>query len=268
MIRSPLATWTFGDPHITDGKAEGRLVLLYSLLRTEPPITNEQSLTSIAIHTFLAQQSEKIVSLTTAAGVPVEPIWATLLAKALEGKDVKELLTNVGGGGAAVAVAAPAAAGGAGAAEEAKEEKKEEEKEESVSNSKFQITAWLKLRLGSACHAFFPPLTPIFHIFSPSLTQSSYDFATMFPLDLLHRLVANFSRMTTWVLVFLTKRFAAFLSFFLVQKAGFCIFAEFHAPPAIIHQRLCLQCVPLKFLLLDSPDLHQCAASCPRQLSP
>lgn len=79
-------------------------------------------------------QSEKIVALTAAANVPVEPIWATLLAKALEGKDVKELLTNVGsGGGAPAAVAAPsggAAAGGA-AAEEKAEEKKEEEKEES-----------------------------------------------------------------------------------------------------------------------------------------
>ena len=72
--------------------------------------------------------------MTAAANVPVEPIWATLLAKALEGKDVKDLLTNVGsGGGAPAAVAAPsggAAAGGA-AAEEKKEEKKEEEKEES-----------------------------------------------------------------------------------------------------------------------------------------
>ncbi|PWZ02782.1 ribosomal protein 60S [Testicularia cyperi] len=85
--------------------------------------------------------SEKIVQLTTAAGAPVEPIWATLMAKALEGKDVKELLTNVGGGGAAIA-AAPAAAGGAaagGAAEEAKEEKKEEEKEESDDDMGFGL---------------------------------------------------------------------------------------------------------------------------------
>ena len=40
--------------------------------------------------------------------MPVEPIWAQLLAKALEGKDVKDLLTNVGAAGPAVA-AAPAA---------------------------------------------------------------------------------------------------------------------------------------------------------------
>lgn len=72
--------------------------------------------------------------MTTAAAVDVEPIWATLLAKALEGKSVKELLSNVGGGGAAAVGAAPsagAAAGGAAAAEEKVEEKKEEEKEES-----------------------------------------------------------------------------------------------------------------------------------------
>ncbi|KAJ1031846.1 hypothetical protein NDA13_002232 [Ustilago tritici] len=85
--------------------------------------------------------SEKIVQLTTAAGAPVEPIWATLLAKALEGKDVKELLTNVGAGGAAVA-AAPAAGGAAaaaGGAAEEKEEKKEEEKEESDDDMGFGL---------------------------------------------------------------------------------------------------------------------------------
>ena len=72
--------------------------------------------------------------MTTAASVELEPIWASLLAKALEGKDVKELLSNVGAGGAAPAAgAAPGAtAGGAAAAEAPKEEeKKEEEKEES-----------------------------------------------------------------------------------------------------------------------------------------
>lgn len=47
--------------------------------------------------------------------------------QALEGKDVKDLLTNVGsGGGAAAPAAGGAAAGGAAAAEEAKEEAKEE----------------------------------------------------------------------------------------------------------------------------------------------
>lgn len=72
--------------------------------------------------------------MTNAANVDLEPIWATLLANALEGKNIKDLLSNVGAGGGAPAVGiAPAAAGGGAAAapaEEAKEEK-EEEKEES-----------------------------------------------------------------------------------------------------------------------------------------
>ncbi|KAF8752165.1 60s Acidic ribosomal protein [Rhizoctonia solani] len=61
--------------------------------------------------------SEKIIALTSAAGIELEPIWATLLAKALEGKNVKDLLSNVGGGGApAAGAAAPAAAAAGGAA--------------------------------------------------------------------------------------------------------------------------------------------------------
>lgn len=68
-----------------------------------------------------------------AAGIEAEPIWATLLAKALEGKNVKDLLSNVGAGGSGPAAGAATAAGGAAAAADAPaaEEKKEEEKEES-----------------------------------------------------------------------------------------------------------------------------------------
>ncbi|KAF8597543.1 hypothetical protein BDV93DRAFT_513228 [Ceratobasidium sp. AG-I] len=87
-------------------------------------------------------QSDKILALTNAASVELEPIWASLLAKALEGKNVKDLLSNVGGGGApAAGGAAPAAAaaGGAAPAEEAKEEKKEEEKEESDDDMGFGL---------------------------------------------------------------------------------------------------------------------------------
>ncbi|PCH36033.1 ribosomal protein 60S [Wolfiporia cocos MD-104 SS10] len=85
--------------------------------------------------------SDKIVALTSAASVELEPIWASLLAKALEGKNVKELLSNVGAGGGAPAVGAPAAAGGAAAAAEApkEEEKKEEEKEESDDDMGFGL---------------------------------------------------------------------------------------------------------------------------------
>ena len=79
-------------------------------------------------------QADKINTLIKAANVPdVEPIWATLFAKALEGKDVKDMLLNVGSGGGAAAAptsgggAAASGGGGAAAAEEEKEEEKKEE---------------------------------------------------------------------------------------------------------------------------------------------
>ena len=78
-------------------------------------------------------QADKIVALTSAANVEIEAIWASLLAKALEGKNVKELLSNVGSGGGAPAAgsAVPAASSGAAVEEEKKEEKPEEKEEES-----------------------------------------------------------------------------------------------------------------------------------------
>jgi len=86
---------------------------------------------------------DKLQTLIKAANVPdVEPIWTTLFAKALEGKDVKDLLLNVGSGGGAAAAApaggAAAAGGDAGGAEEKKEEK-EEEKEESDEDMGFGL---------------------------------------------------------------------------------------------------------------------------------
>ncbi|KAH9848161.1 60s acidic ribosomal protein-domain-containing protein [Lenzites betulinus] len=84
--------------------------------------------------------SEKILALTNAASVELEPIWASLLAKALEGKNVKDLLSNVGAGGSGPAAAAPAAGGaGAAAAEAPKEEEKKEEKEESDDDMGFGL---------------------------------------------------------------------------------------------------------------------------------
>jgi len=76
-------------------------------------------------------QAEKISAILKAAGVEVEPYWPGLFAKALEGLNVKELISNVGAGaGAAPAAAAPAAAAPAAKAEAKKEEKKKEESEE------------------------------------------------------------------------------------------------------------------------------------------
>ncbi|KAF4212064.1 ribosomal protein P1 [Aspergillus novofumigatus IBT 16806] len=85
--------------------------------------------------------ADKIQTLLGAAKlVDVEPIWTSLFAKALEGKDIKDLLTNVGSGGAAAPAAVGGAAAGAAApAEAAAEEKKEEEKEESDEDMGFGL---------------------------------------------------------------------------------------------------------------------------------
>lgn len=68
-----------------------------------------------------------------AAGVTVEPFWPGMFAKALEGRNIADLLCSVGtpGGGGAPAAGGAAAGGGEGTTEETKEEKKEEKKEES-----------------------------------------------------------------------------------------------------------------------------------------
>ena len=84
-------------------------------------------------HSFITQ-SDKISAILEAADVDAEPIWATLLAKALEGKNVKDLLSNVGAGGGAPVAGGAAPAAAAGAAAEAPKEEKEEEKEEEESD--------------------------------------------------------------------------------------------------------------------------------------
>jgi len=85
---------------------------------------------------------DKLQTLMKAASVEdVEPIWATLFAKALEGKDVKDLLLNVGSGGGAAAAptSGGAAAGGDTAVAETKEEEKVEDKEESDEDMGFGL---------------------------------------------------------------------------------------------------------------------------------
>lgn len=77
-------------------------------------------------------QSEKISTILKAANVDVEPYWPGLFAKALEGVNVKDLITNVGSGAGA---AAPAAAAAVAAVPEAAAKKEEEKKEESEEGS-------------------------------------------------------------------------------------------------------------------------------------
>ncbi|KAI9048682.1 hypothetical protein LZ554_007513 [Drepanopeziza brunnea f. sp. 'monogermtubi'] len=85
--------------------------------------------------------ADKLMTLIKAANIDdVEPIWTSLFAKALEGKDVKDLLLNVGsGGGAAAPAAGGAAAGGDAVAAAPKEEEKEEAKEESDEDMGFGL---------------------------------------------------------------------------------------------------------------------------------
>ncbi|XP_034140452.1 60S acidic ribosomal protein P1-like, partial [Drosophila guanche] len=81
------------------------------------------------IDDVVAVTGEKISTILKAANVEVQPYWPGLFAKALEGVNVRDLITNIGSGvGAALAggAAAPAAAD-APAAEAKKEEKKKEE---------------------------------------------------------------------------------------------------------------------------------------------
>ncbi|CCK68252.1 ribosomal protein P1 KNAG_0A05890 [Huiozyma naganishii CBS 8797] len=83
--------------------------------------------------------SEKLLSLTEAANVPVEGIWADIFAKALEGQNVKDLLVNFSAGAAAPSGAAGAGAAGAAGDAAAEEEKEEEAKEESDDDMGFGL---------------------------------------------------------------------------------------------------------------------------------
>ncbi|XP_014790358.1 60S acidic ribosomal protein P1 [Octopus bimaculoides] len=78
--------------------------------------------------------ADKINTILKAANVSVEPYWPSLFARALDGVDIKAMLSNIGSMAAAPAGGAPAggaAPAGDAAAAPAKEEKKEEKKEES-----------------------------------------------------------------------------------------------------------------------------------------
>ncbi|TQS34753.1 hypothetical protein Golomagni_04853 [Golovinomyces magnicellulatus] len=84
--------------------------------------------------------ADKLQTLIKAAGIDdVEPIWSSLFAKALEGKNIRDLLSNVGSGGGAAAAPAVAGEAGGAAAAESKEEEKEEEKEESDDDMGFGL---------------------------------------------------------------------------------------------------------------------------------
>eukprot|EP00958_Prasinococcus_capsulatus_P002397 scaffold207_cov409-Prasinococcus_capsulatus_cf.AAC.102 len=83
--------------------------------------------------TDAARPAENISKVCKAANVEMEPYWPMLFAKFLEGKDIKDMLSNVGvggGGGAPAPAAAGGGGGGGGAAAAAPEPEPEEEEEE------------------------------------------------------------------------------------------------------------------------------------------
>ena len=57
------------------------------------------------LSSFLRLQADAIKAITAAAGVEVEPYWPALFEKFLAGKDIGEMLSNVGSGAGAPAAA-------------------------------------------------------------------------------------------------------------------------------------------------------------------
>lgn len=79
----------------------------------------------------VAITEDKLKTLIDAAGVEVDPVWMTVFARALHGKDLKDLLFNFSSGAAAAPVAAaPAAAQAKEAAPTGGDKKKPEPKKE------------------------------------------------------------------------------------------------------------------------------------------
>merc|ERR1711931_34960 len=83
---------------------------------------------------------EKMAKIIAAANVNVETFWPGLFAKALQGRNIGDLICNVGSAPAAGAAPAAAAGGDApAAAEEKKEEKKASSDEESDDDMGFGL---------------------------------------------------------------------------------------------------------------------------------
>merc|ERR1739845_221301 len=78
---------------------------------------------------------EKMAKIISAAKVNVEAFWPGLFAKALQGRNIGDLICNVGSAPAGGGGAAPAAGGDAEAATAAEEEKEEKKAESEESGS-------------------------------------------------------------------------------------------------------------------------------------
>ncbi|SCU82351.1 LANO_0B05908g1_1 [Lachancea nothofagi CBS 11611] len=84
--------------------------------------------------------ADSLTTLTKAAGASIDNVWAETFAKALEGKDLKQVLSGFHAAGSGSASAGGASAGAAAAGDAAAEEEApEEEKEESDDDMGFGL---------------------------------------------------------------------------------------------------------------------------------
>ncbi|CUM63028.1 uncharacterized protein PRCAT00000590001 [Priceomyces carsonii] len=83
--------------------------------------------------------SDNLLSVTKAAGASIDNIWADVYAKALEGRDLKELLFSFAASAPASGSAPAAGAAGAASGEAPAEEKEEEAAEESDDDMGFGL---------------------------------------------------------------------------------------------------------------------------------
>ncbi|KAF3931764.1 hypothetical protein ABW19_dt0202096 [Dactylella cylindrospora] len=73
--------------------------------------------------------AEKLQTTLAAAKIEIEPIWTVIFAKALEGKDVKDLMLNIGSGGGGPVAVGPSATGPSGTEEQTQEPDHDHERE-------------------------------------------------------------------------------------------------------------------------------------------
>ncbi|SCU91642.1 LADA_0F11166g1_1 [Lachancea dasiensis] len=83
--------------------------------------------------------ADSLTTLAKSAGASVDSIWAETFATALEGKDLKEILSGFHAAGSGAAGAAGAASGAAAGEAAAEEEAPEEEAEESDDDMGFGL---------------------------------------------------------------------------------------------------------------------------------
>lgn len=87
----------------------------------------------------LEVSAENLQNITKAAGAKIDSVWAEVFAQALEGKDLKQILSGFHNAGPATGSVAAASGSGAGAEAAAAEEPAEEEKEESDDDMGFGL---------------------------------------------------------------------------------------------------------------------------------